>query len=137
MIKKMVIISIMAIFFVSLFWVIEKISERKLAIVGYLNKADFLTITINGTPMNIELLLGEGKIYDLLIDRDFEYHSLNSIDKLHIKLDSSNYNLIDTVILLPKSMNMPRVFFQNPNEKNGMRKVVLIDDAITPLRRKL
>ncbi len=132
MAKKWLIFLISIILVTIFLLVLCKQSEKELVVTGYANRNDLVTILINDIPLDLKLGSGGDSKFEILIYRDIIYRSLRSKDKIHVKLDSNFICLIDTVLLLNSNNDLPRVFFENPNETNGKRKVVLIDDAELP-----
>ncbi len=129
MAKKWLIFLIFILLVTIFLLVLCKQSEKELVVTGYANRNDLVAILINDIPLDLKLGSGGDSRFEILIYRDIIYRSLRSTDKIHVKLDSNFICLIDTVLLLNSNNVLPRVFFENPNETNGKRKVVLIEGS--------
>jgi hypothetical protein len=103
-------------------------SKRKLHITGFSLKGDKITVSINGKDYLIENSRSADKPMLNYLYQELEYRSLKHNDLIHIKSDSSKFELIDTILILNKNNVRPRVFFADPYSNNNMRKVRLIND---------
>jgi hypothetical protein len=66
--------------------------------------------------------------------RETRFFSICNKSRISIQIDSSNVNLLDTLILLTKSNRLPIISFQNPRKISFKRCFFIIDkkDIVIP-----
>jgi hypothetical protein len=104
-------------------------SKRKLYITGFALDGDKVILTINGKSYPVENNRHADRSNLNYLYKEVEYRSWKHNDLIHIKLDSSNFEFIDTVIILINSNVKPRVYFDDPYLNNNIRKVFLANDS--------
>ena len=96
---------------------------------GYALKGDKVTVTINGKGYSVENYRKADKPMLNFLYEEVQYRSLKNDDIIHIKIDSNEFELLDTNIVLNNSNIYPRIFFADPYSSDNIRKVFLINDS--------
>ena len=120
---------LIAIIIFSVYNFISCSNEKTIRILGYGYKNDKIFILSNNEKMVNIRLDGNQDINKLCSFYKDELKIIASSNvKLNIKIDSSNFSVLDTCIFISKKLKKPLISFMYPDAKSKFRREIFLGD---------